>query len=97
MICPFQSHLKFLISEKSVSKMGSIQTDQPSLLPLPHSTTLFWRTDLHELENYQSTEHLPAECDILMIGGGYASITRYPLAVHDQGACTLLLFIDPSI
>jgi len=54
--------------------MGSIQTGQQSSLPVPHSTTPFWRTDLHELDNHRSTEHLPAECDILIIGGGYAGI-----------------------
>jgi hypothetical protein len=54
--------------------MGSIQTDQQPLLPVENSITPFWRTELHELDNHRSTDLLPAECDILIIGGGYAGI-----------------------
>lgn len=45
--------------------------------PFPHPTSMlpFWRTDLHKLDNYRSTENLPAECDVLIIGAGYAGVT----------------------
>lgn len=45
--------------------------------PFPHPTYTksFWRTDLHELDDYRSTEHLPEECDIIIIGAGYAGVT----------------------
>ncbi|RDL32065.1 FAD dependent oxidoreductase [Venustampulla echinocandica] len=45
-----------------------------SLLPVKDSTTPFWRTQLHELDDHQSTPDLPSLCDILIIGGGYAGI-----------------------
>lgn len=40
--------------------------------PVPNSTTSFWRTDLDDLDSHRSTECLPAEADILIIGAGYA-------------------------
>lgn len=50
--------------------------------PFPHSTSTlpFWRTGLHQLDNYRSTEVLPAQCDVLIIGAGYAGVsTAYHL------------------
>lgn len=45
--------------------------------PFPHPTHSlpFWRTDPHQLDNYRSTEDLPAQCDVLIIGAGYAGVT----------------------
>jgi monoamine oxidase len=40
--------------------------------PVPNSTLSFWRTQPHEFDNYRSTEGLPEECDIVIIGAGYA-------------------------
>lgn len=41
-------------------------------MPVPNSTTPFWRTELHELDSHRSTEHLPAESDIVIIGAGFS-------------------------
>ncbi|RDW82618.1 FAD dependent oxidoreductase superfamily protein-1 [Coleophoma cylindrospora] len=46
--------------------------------PFPHpgATTLpFWRTELHELDSHRSTEELPQEADVVIIGAGYAGAT----------------------
>lgn len=40
--------------------------------PVPNSTVSFWRAQPDELDDYRSTESLPSECDIVIIGAGYA-------------------------
>ncbi|KAL4793157.1 FAD dependent oxidoreductase [Aspergillus venezuelensis] len=38
----------------------------------PNSITSFWRTEPHALDNHRSTPSLPSQCDIAIIGSGYA-------------------------
>lgn len=40
--------------------------------PSPTSTTPFWRTEEHELDTHRSTPELPGECNVLIIGAGFA-------------------------
>ncbi|KAI0153942.1 FAD dependent oxidoreductase [Pestalotiopsis sp. NC0098] len=40
--------------------------------PVPNSTSSFWRTDLHELDQHRSTPELPAETDVVIVGAGFA-------------------------
>ena len=40
--------------------------------PVPNSTTSFWRSSLHALDSHRSTDKLPQEADIIIIGAGYA-------------------------
>ena len=60
--------------------------------PFPYtkkaSTLPFWRTELHELDDYRSSQVLPASCDILIIGGGYAGITAAYHLLCSEGAET---------
>ena len=51
------------------------RNDKPSTgpFPPPASTDSFWRSELHELDNHQSTP-FPETADILIIGGGYSGI-----------------------
>jgi glycine/D-amino acid oxidase-like deaminating enzyme len=61
------------------------RTIPPSTLPSEKSTTPFWRTELHELDNHRTTPDLPSSCDILIIGGGYAGITAaYHLLASEE-------------
>ncbi|KAL5335906.1 FAD dependent oxidoreductase-domain-containing protein [Aspergillus crustosus] len=41
----------------------------------PNSITSFWRTQPHRLDSHRSTEALPEECDIVVIGAGYAGVS----------------------
>ncbi|CCF41818.1 FAD dependent oxidoreductase [Colletotrichum higginsianum] len=41
-------------------------------VPVPNATRPYWRRDLHPLDSHQSSETLPAEQDIVIIGAGYA-------------------------
>ncbi|CAG8947530.1 unnamed protein product [Penicillium salamii] len=40
--------------------------------PVPNGMTSFWRTEPHVLDSHRSTESLPSECDIVIVGAGYA-------------------------
>ncbi|KAK1703102.1 FAD dependent oxidoreductase [Colletotrichum lupini] len=40
--------------------------------PVPNAITTYWRKDLHPLDSHQSSETLPAEQDIVIIGAGYS-------------------------
>lgn len=44
-------------------------------LPVADATLPFWRTELHGLDSFRSSEALPSECDILVIGAGYAGVS----------------------
>ncbi|TDZ34528.1 putative oxidoreductase OrdL [Colletotrichum spinosum] len=46
-----------------------------SPLPVPNSTTSFWRSDPHPLDNHRSTPELPSEVDVAVIGAGYAGVS----------------------
>lgn len=43
--------------------------------PVPDPTLPLWRIQLHELDDHRSTEELPTECDVLIIGAGYSGVT----------------------
>ncbi|KAI4722641.1 FAD dependent oxidoreductase superfamily [Aureobasidium sp. EXF-10727] len=62
-------------------------------------TESFWRTSLHELDGYRSTEQLPEQSDIVIVGAGYAGVaTAYHLLeagskasitlIEARGACS---------
>lgn len=52
----------------------------PPPFPWPTSTLPFWRTELHELDSTRTTPTLPQECDVVIIGAGYAGAsTAYHL------------------
>ncbi|CZR66791.1 related to oxidoreductase [Phialocephala subalpina] len=50
------------------------------ILPVPNSTASYWRSKPHRLDEYRSTEHLPSQADITIIGTGIAGVsTAYHL------------------
>ncbi|KAI0436993.1 FAD dependent oxidoreductase superfamily protein [Xylaria telfairii] len=65
-------------------------------LPVPNPTTPYWRTNLHPLDSHRSTEKLPAECDVLIIGAGISGVSvAYHLSQPD--ATEGKLAVAPSI
>lgn len=50
---------------------SSSSTMSTTPFPVPNATVPYWRSQLHELDDFQSSETLPAEQDIVIIGAGY--------------------------
>ncbi|KAH8159441.1 hypothetical protein CIB48_g8802 [Xylaria polymorpha] len=62
----------------------SDQRSNNAYLPVPNPTTPYWRTDLHPLDSHRTTENLPAECDVLIIGAGISGVSvAYHLSQPD--------------
>ncbi|KAK5113618.1 hypothetical protein LTR85_010847 [Meristemomyces frigidus] len=49
-------------------------TRDTQILPVANATTPYWRTHLHWIDEYRSTEELPPECDVAIIGAGYSGV-----------------------
>ena len=54
------------VTALNVSEMA----DKP--FPVANSTLPYWRTSPHALDNFRSSDTLPAKADIVIIGAGYA-------------------------
>lgn len=55
-----------LVKDSSNRKMTSKH------FPVANGMLPFWRTDPHSLDNHRSSESLPEESDIVIVGAGYA-------------------------
>ena len=74
--------------------MASVNPTDHTSHPNPDSTFPFWRTQLHQLDNYRSNETLPTECDIVIIGAGYAgTATAYHL-YHDNPSPPSIVLLE---
>jgi uncharacterized protein with NAD-binding domain and iron-sulfur cluster len=51
---------------------AALSTSAIMTLPVPNATQPFWRNQPHALDNHRSTEDLPTEADIVIVGAGYA-------------------------
>lgn len=69
------SALPMTINNKSTSNFTKTLTTSimaTKHTPVPNGMTSFWRTEPHPLDSHRSTEFLPEECDIVIVGAGYA-------------------------
>ncbi|KAE8314712.1 FAD dependent oxidoreductase [Aspergillus transmontanensis] len=58
----------------------------PSFLPVDNPTRPFWRTEPHPLDELRSTEALPDQSDIVIIGAGYSGVSiAYHLLKYLEG------------
>lgn len=78
------------LTTKSSTNVDNQGYDQ-SYLPHPNPGECFWQTTPHALHNHRSTEQLPEQTDILIIGAGYSGVaTAYHLTKETDKSITLL-------
>lgn len=54
---------------------------QEQILPVHNATVPYWRTELHPFDEHRTTEELPQECDIAIIGAGMTGVaTAYHIS-----------------
>lgn len=65
-------------------------------LPVKESTLPFWRTQLHELDSHRSTDNLPPECDLVVVGAGYsgASTLYHLLESSDAPQASSIVMLE---
>lgn len=61
----------YLDSSASFPQVICIMT-RSNPFPVENPTTSFWRTQLDALDSHRSTDELPSEADIVIIGAGYS-------------------------
>lgn len=54
---------------------GSKPQERTQILPVDNATVPYWRTELHALDKHRTTEELPTECDIAIIGAGMTGVS----------------------
>ena len=73
---------------------GCTPQEQEQILPVGNATVPYWRTELHVLDEHRTTEELPTECDVAIIGAGMSGIaTAYhisKLAGHKMPSVVIL-------
>lgn len=64
-------------------------------LPLPNSTTSFWRNNPHKLDDHRSTPDLPTTTEILIIGAGFSGVAcAYYLTTASQSLAPSITLIE---
>lgn len=70
-------------------------SDSRLRLPVSNSTKSFWHTNLHNLADHRSTPDLPEECNVLIIGSGYAGASvAYDLAKSESAAPNSVVILE---
>jgi FAD dependent oxidoreductase len=64
--------------------------------PVPNATIPFWRTEIDEFDTHRTTEELPTECDVLIIGAGLsgASTAYYMLLDNENTPPPRILLLE---
>jgi NADH dehydrogenase FAD-containing subunit len=58
---------------------------QPGPFPTQHSTTSFWRSSTKSIDKHRSTESLPSNADIVIVGAGYTGAAIAHHLIEESG------------
>ncbi|KAI7162305.1 FAD dependent oxidoreductase [Hortaea werneckii] len=66
-----------------------------NIMPVDNYTVPYWRCDLHPVDDYRSSELLPSESDVVIIGSGMAGVaTAYHLCEQTKGNEPSILMLE---
>lgn len=54
------------------------------IYPVENATLPYWRSELHAIDSYRSTDELPEECDIVIIGAGLSGVSTAYFLLEDN-------------
>lgn len=84
-----------LLPPSLLSRPFTITAEMSIPFPVPDATPSFWRTELHPLDTHRTTEELPSECDVLIVGSGYAGVaTAYHLLDGQATASQSIVILE---
>jgi hypothetical protein len=77
----------------------TLQSENNNGFPVPNHTLSYWRSELHPIDSYCSSEQLPSSCDIAIIGTGMTGVsTAYHLsrlhATNPSGKKPSIVILD---
>jgi hypothetical protein len=77
----------------------NIESENNNGFPVPNHTLSYWRSELHPIDSYCSSEKLPSSCDIAIIGAGMTGVsTAYHLsrlhAANNSGKKPSIVILD---
>ncbi|RMY59516.1 hypothetical protein D0863_11908 [Hortaea werneckii] len=71
------------------------QDARSNIMPVDNYTVPYWRCELHPVDDHRSTELLPSECDVVIIGSGMAGVvTAYHLCEQTEGNEPSILMLE---
>lgn len=91
--CPnsFDTIMRNILMDSSGHAKSDVSYTNEQCIPVPNATTPYWRTELHSIDEYRSTDDLPSNCDIAIIGAGLAGVaTAYHLSKSGSHSIVLL-------
>lgn len=75
-----ESHLSYEPFIQVLTKGLNVE----AMYPVPNPVESYWLRDRHPLNEVRTTPHLPAECDVVIIGSGMAGVsTAYYLLLNN--------------
>lgn len=69
-------------------------TTPPCQPPIADATTPFWRRVLHDLDSFRSTAELPQECDVIIVGSGFAGVSTAYHILQDNDLSPSIVMLE---